>query len=330
MSDEPPPRVATVRPARVWQPVDLMNSSARQPGFVQHSWASNSTKSLWLQSVIPETTLDATDPLSVEALSAHDEHSSTTAPDAEHPQEAPLAEVTPNPQERLTDELVERVRAEAYTQGVEESRASLRAEMDAELKSLQSRDESLTHALQAALDELKRSPHEFFEPLKRLSLHLAEQLVLGELGLDGKAIERLVQRCLDDLASHSESAILVELNPADLILFEVLHQRLGASGGPTLRLQADANLMPGSVRASANDAIIEDLIEHRLAALARDLVVDESRWKSQTAFEPERLATERSLGLRGVEDARPRMTTPASVSETSVIDELLAEREDDV
>jgi len=180
-----------------------------------------------------------------------------------------------------------------------------------------------------------------FEPLKRLALHLSEQLVLAELALDGSAIERLVQRCLDELAQHDESLVVVELNPADLVLLQELRERSGLAEGSALRLQANERLLPGSVRASANDALVEDLIGERLSALARGLAVDGTRWRSKTAFTPERIASDRIPGT-AVEDARPRMAPgPATAQASSAaadagydtvaaIDEILRDAEDHV
>ena len=56
MSDEPPPRTAEVRPARVWQPTDLMSSAARDAqGFVPLGWASSATKNFWAQEIPDES-----------------------------------------------------------------------------------------------------------------------------------------------------------------------------------------------------------------------------------------------------------------------------------
>lgn len=329
MSDASPPRVADVRPARVWQPSDLMSGTTRPEGFVQHAWASSGSKNYWVQEVITETLL-----LKVSPASDVPESESAGADAIELSDRAlESGDVPPDeklkPEQEFTDEYLAQVRAESYAQGVEESRQGLRAEIEAELLAEHTRDQALVESLQQALDALKRSPQPFYEPLKRLALHLAEQLVIGELAQDGKAIERLVQRCIDELDSHSESVILVELNPGDMAMFAAIQGRTGQASGPALRVQADARLMPGSVRASANDAIVEDLIENRLAGLARSLAIDEPQWKAQSGFDPARLAQAKASTQRGVEDAKPRMSFPDLNAEQSLIDELLGEDSDD-
>jgi hypothetical protein len=135
---------------------------------------------------------------------------------------------------------------------------------------------------------------------------------------------------VDELASSNESAILVELNPSDLILLEAQRARAPAASGPALKLQPNETLLPGSVRVSANDAVVDDLIEHRLTALARDLGVEVPRWQAHSAFDAARMATERSSGLRGVEDAKPRMVEAEPPTVSALIDDLLQESEDDV
>jgi flagellar biosynthesis/type III secretory pathway protein FliH len=329
MSDASTPRVADVRPARVWQPSDLMSSANRPEGFIHNAWASSGAKNRWVQEVITETLLLKASPSSDDAEPESDGAGSTESTDHDLELGEAQADEKLKPEHEFTDEYLAQVRAESYAQGAKESREGLRAEIEAELLAEHTRDQALVESLQQALDAFKRSPEPFYEPLKRLALHLAEQLVIGELAQDGKAIERLVQRCIDDLDSHSESVILVELNPDDMAMFASIQGRAGQTSGPALRVQADARLMPGSVRASANDAIVEDLIENRLAGLARSLAIDEPRWKAQTGFDPARLAQAKASTQRTVEDAKPRMSFPDLNAEQSLIDELLGEDSDD-
>jgi hypothetical protein len=87
----------------------------------------------------------------------------------------------------------------------------------------------------------------------------------------------------------------------------------------TWRLQADPSLLPGSVRVRADDAVVSDLVEHRLESLAQSLLTEPKRWQEQTAFQPERLSARRSQA-GAVEDALPR----ASLSQ----DKLMADDAD--
>lgn len=312
-------RGGAVRPARVWQPLD---TPGKQAHFVAQDWPTPSARIFNLQQVTAEPGAQAP---SGPAHAAPSEVDGDPVTDASEPL-ADGSDALPAPTQPPNEELLEQVRTEAFARGVEASRVSLRAEMSAELAQLQSREQAVVTALQKALDELQRSP-QLFEPLKRLALHLAEQLVLAELTLEPRAIERLVQRCVDELALQDESPVLVALHPDDLAVFQALRESTGLTGGATLRLHADTTLLPGSVRASANDALVEDLIENKIVGLARGLLLDEPRWRAQTSFEPERRAADRLSRLKEVEDAQPRMTSPGSYSEVSAMTERVHDTE---
>jgi len=318
-------RKVEVRPARVWQPTDLRHPIAPESGFVAHAWRTQREPVFGLTD-FDTPTADLLPPVA--------------APQAEEllaeppfPDEASAAEVnTP----AVNAEALAKAREEGRAEGIAQTRAALQTEMENKLRSALGDDHALVNALQAAITELQQSPHSFFEPLKRLALHLAEQLVLAELQLDGAAIDRLVQRCLDELAEHDESLITVELNPGDLAMLQDLRARSGLMEGAALRLQANDQLLPGSVRASANNAQVEDLIGDRLSALARGLAVNEPRWRANTAFTPERIASDR-IATTAVEDARPRMAAkvPPSASDpgydtVAAIDEILREADNHV
>lgn len=317
-------RKPEVRPARVWQASDLSHPIAPESGFVARAWRTQREPVFGLTNFdIP--TVDLLPPPATPEV-------------PEAPATAALAAPTPPPVVETpvaTAEALAKAREEGRAQGAAEARAALQTEMEDKLRVALGDDHALVNALANALALLQQSPQTFFEPLKRLALHLAEQLVLAELALDGGAIERLVQRCVDELAQHDESLVLVELNPADLAMLQELRERSGLAEGSALRLQPNDKLLPGSVRASANDALVEDLIGERLVALARGLAVDEPRWRASTAFSPERIASDRLPGT-AVEDARPRMAPSAAApidagyDTVAAIDEILRDAEDHV
>jgi flagellar biosynthesis/type III secretory pathway protein FliH len=128
------------------------------------------------------------------------------------------------------------------------------------------------------LHALIEDPKKFFEPLKRLAVHIAEQVVLGELQTSSKGIERLVQRCLDELDHPVHGAVVLELNPED-------KARLQAQGSDLIkgmRLEAMPDMQVGSVRVFANDTVVEDLVDHRIEGLAKALLVDETAWREKS------------------------------------------------
>jgi hypothetical protein len=154
---------------------------------------------------------------------------------------------------------------------------------------------------------LQENPSAWNEPLKRLALHLAEQLTLTELSISTNGIQNMIDRCIETLDVQTASSVVVELNPSDMAL---LQNHKAAPGEKThqWRLLADTHLLPGSVRVRADDAVVSDLIEHRLETLAQALLQDTKPWQAQTAFQPERLAARRGKA-ETVEDALPRGTS---------------------
>lgn len=173
---------------------------------------------------------------------------------------------------------LEAIKAAAYAEGMLAGQAAGKQEAEQAFARDQARDRALVTDVVASLKSLAADPEQLFEPLKRLALHLSEQLVRAELSLSGAAIEQLVRQCLAQLDQPADKAVVC-LNPDDLERFTRLTE--GAHG---LRLEADARLQPGSVRVEVNDSLVEDLIEHRLEALSRQLLGE-----AHARLEPTRL-----------------------------------------
>ncbi|MFN6102177.1 MAG: FliH/SctL family protein [Burkholderiales bacterium] len=201
--------------------------------------------------------------------------------------------------------------AQGLTEGMAQGMAQAQAEAaDALAKALEEQKTELTQVLQEQLgllgqlhDKLRafsNDPQALFEPVKRLALHISEQLVLAELTISGQAIERLVQRCLDEIDLHGQSAVTVELNPQDKARLE----DLGAEVIKQMQLLAVPGLHPGSVRLVVNDSQIEDLIEHRVQAMANRLLNQPELWREQSAFFRQPLAQRDGQ----VEDVPERVT----------------------
>lgn len=236
-----------------------------------------------------------------------------TAP-AAPPQPSALAAPAPAASQTALDEQVaEHIRAKAFAEGLAQGRREGAAETEARLQA--QIEGARSHGLQAihnlliqlgeAVHGLQQQPETLHEPLKRLALHLAEELVLGELGLDASAIDRLVQRCVDAVDGQGASQLVVELHPADLSLLQQ-HPDAEADRPQGWVWQANEQLLPGSVRVRLNEALVSDFIEHRLHSLAKQLLAQPQRWAAQSAFVPEKLA-ERRRQDAPVEDALPRM-----------------------
>lgn len=296
MSDRSSLSPPVPRTARVWQPLDLLHPSAGHGGFVRKAWSDRPLQSFDLQVV--KTWSSPHEDLA-------DEFAQTRLADATILADIALSEdAAAEATLALTAAALETVRQTAYAEGLAAGEQQVRDAWNADLKLQQSTSQKILQALEISVRRLISSPAELYEPMKRLALHLAEQLVLAELTISPQAIERLVRRSVDELAPQRLAPIAVELNPADLAVL----QPLGAESEWPWHLQANAELMPGSVRVSASDAVVSDLIEHRLASIARSLLLDTDRSSAQSAFQPSRVAVR--MATAQVVDAQPRMARP--------------------
>jgi flagellar biosynthesis/type III secretory pathway protein FliH len=155
--------------------------------------------------------------------------------------------------------------------------------------------ESLSRALQPLL--LPDDAATRFEPLKRLALHLATELVRSELTVSPQVVDQLVRRSVHALQAGDKAPLTVDLNPEDLTLLKA------AWGDPVTGLPVDSPLLNrvawredmelsrGSVRVGSDASTVEDLIEHRLASIMRELRIHASKWQAdelrlQSQFAP--------------------------------------------
>lgn len=220
---------------------------------------------------------------------------------------------------------LEKETSAAYAKGVKEGEDKAKAYAEKETAKLRleletSTDEKiylLMQEIQTGIASLKQQPQLLHEPLKKLALHLAEQLTLTELSLSSHSIEALISRCIETLDISQNSPVVVELNSSDMA---VLQSRTIETGEEkkSWRLQADATLLPGSVRVRSDDAVVTDLVEHRLESLAQSLLSVPKSWQAQSAFQPERLSSRRGQA-NSVEDALPRASTVSDMLDDSII-----------
>ncbi len=158
---------------------------------------------------------------------------------------------------------------------------------------------------------------EFFEPVSRLSVHIAEQLVRGELTVGPVAITRLVQGCLDAIEERaSKQEPILKMHPADLEMF-----LNGFDGEPTgVSLVADDRLARGDVSLQMDHSVIDDLLSHRLEEIAQyvfgrstsdgDLLLDE---------ENDSISAEDSMPVNAIEAV---VSDPSELAENPSDEEL--------
>jgi flagellar biosynthesis/type III secretory pathway protein FliH len=166
--------------------------------------------------------------------------------------------------------------AEGLAQGIEQGERQAREAMQQEVQAQCTVLANVTQELHALLKDSKA----FYEPMKRLAMHLAEQIVKSELKTSTHAIEQLIQHCLNELDHPAQGLVVLELNPEDKARLQAQSPDLIQG----MRLEAVQDMQPGSVRLFANDTVIEDLIEHRLDALAESMLADVATWKAKSAL----------------------------------------------
>ncbi len=259
----------------VWSLNPLLNSKAQAPRFLRTQWDEASARSFGPWRVAEK--IEPTEGLITDAAA-----SDTSDLPVEEPLDATEIEASATASEsesQWTESALDALREEAYQKGLLDGQAQVRSEYDAE----RSKERELVRHLGIELRSISQDPQRFFEPLKRLSLHLAEQLVRAELQLSGQAVHNLIQECIQQL-DHVVEPVTVSVNPEDL-------QRLRAMGESVtqhMQLEADAQLRPGSVRVRVQDSVVQDLIENRLEPLARRLLAQPEAWMQQSSLVKDR------------------------------------------
>ena len=258
-----------------WSPNPLLNSKAEAPRFLRTQWDEASARSFG-----PWRVADKAEPteglMSEAAALAADEAATEAQEDVDSSLEPAFMAESESP---WTDAALDQLRDEAYQKGLLEGQTQVRSDFETE----RSKERELMRHLGIELRSISQDPQRFFEPLKRLSLHLAEQLVRAELQLSGQAIHNLIQECIQQL-DHVVEPVHVSVNPEDL-------QRLNAMGESVtkhMQLEADALLRPGSVRVRVQDSVVQDLIETRLEPLARRLLAQPEQWMQQSSLVKDR------------------------------------------
>ena len=308
------------RTARVWQSADFQRAGSGATVFHAQVWRAGTVARFSVPSLTPPEPQD--DP--VDALAADELTPAEAAPALPAPVVEPV-----QVSGQFSQEDLEQARLEAYEQGKQHGLREALDQARNETGRWRQEASARIDLLERAVGDLSQSSERMYEPLKRLALHLAEQLVIGELAVAPQAIDRLVRRCVEELEAQRGTPVLVELHPDDLAAMQALMKSLEPEGAeasgsgkaaPAWILQGNAALMPGSVRASANDAVVSDLIEHRLEALARQLLISPARASEQSALRSDRVAARRAE-VTQVLDAQPRMApTPRSNRFGPVID----------
>lgn len=252
--------------AAPWSSNPLLNGKSQASSFLRTQWDEAKVRSFgpWRVTDRTEPTEALTTPAPVNVGEAIDED--LTQPEAA---DAPALNAPPTENTTVSEAALAALLDEAFQRGVQQGMAHLHAELEAE----RVKERELIRHLGIELRSISQDPQRFFEPLKRLSLHLAEQLVRAELQISGQAVQGLIQSCIQQL-DHPAQPVKVSLNPQDMKRLQAMGEAVTAH----LDLEADPQLRPGSVRVRVQDSVVQDLIEHRLEPLARRLLPQPEVW----------------------------------------------------
>jgi flagellar biosynthesis/type III secretory pathway protein FliH len=180
------------------------------------------------------------------------------------------------PSEVVTS-LMEAAREEAHALGHAAGFLEGQAQAKKELQQEQDKQMAMLRQLCEGVQTLADDADALFEPLKKLAMHLAEQLVRGELAQSGQAISRLVDNSLREMAAAGDKVVAVQLNPEDMEQY----RPLAAQFSDSMILRSNTSLKRGSVRVSLDGSVVEDLIERRTEGLTKSLSQSASgTWRS--------------------------------------------------
>ncbi len=249
-----------------WKADPVLAARTAAPGFLRLNWDDARVADFGPWRIINnDAPLTST---SLEAASAQDIELLPEPGTAQDSDGAGSDAAVASPQAFMDPAAIEAIREQAYAEGLAAGQRAGEAVAIQAMAEAQAQDRALLSSVVGALRGFSADHEQLFEPLKRLALHLAEQLVRAELTLSGAAIDQLVRQCLAHLDQPADKAVVC-LHPDDLARFKAFSE--AAEG---LRLEPDARLQPGSVRIEVNDSLVEDLIERRLEVLSRQLLGD--------------------------------------------------------
>jgi flagellar biosynthesis/type III secretory pathway protein FliH len=245
-------------PAPVWSAHPLLQSTAQKAHFQRHGWDEAQTEAFgpWRFSPKQDPLAGQTETLIASEVPLDSDVIVPEGPDAGDGQVHEPASATLGLSQDELDQMLEQTRAQSWQTGYDAAIQELTVGVDADRQALQ--------AAAKALHDLQSNQQRWFEPLKKLSLHIAQELVRGEMQLSSAVIERLIKGCIEALDQPAETT-LIQVGHADM-------HRLRDLNLPGIALELDESLSEGSVRAKVSDTQVQDLIEHRLAQMSQQLL----------------------------------------------------------
>ena len=179
-----------------WRPDPLLCRREQVPAFEGRQWAASPRADFEPWQIVPPPPPAPQQAEAPPAPTVEERVAPAPPPPAERPETAAPA---------CTAAALEAARARAYAEGQQAGLAQARKDLEAD----RNRDRALLQTLGAELQGLSQQPQRFFEPLKRLALHLAEQIVRAELQVSARVIGGLIEQSLAQLDHPGDAAAVV-------------------------------------------------------------------------------------------------------------------------
>ena len=145
-------------------------------------------------------------------------------------------------------------------------------------KELEKKITAKENSLENLINSLKKSGNDlnsFFNPLKKLSLHIAKEIVRSELTTSNIAIENSIINCISELREKGDQPVLVKMNEEDHKAYAQFIKKLDKS----VKSVVDKSLQMGDIKVAMGDSSIEDLIKNRVEEICRQLQLDDDESK---------------------------------------------------
>ena len=265
------------KPVSSWNADPLLTAKGQAPSYSRTQWDEKSAHSFG-----PWRIADKSDPIKNQTTPAPLADLSTPEPldhdvqgEADSDEPALMNDIVETVQAQMSESALNALRAEAYQRGLDAGMEQAKAQLEEDRQ----QERELFRHLSIELRSLNQDPQRFFEPLKRLSLHVAEQLVRGELQISGHVIDNLIKQCLEQFDHPADKAV-VTLHPDDVQRLKDMEPSVTQG----LDLESDPLLHVGSVKVRVNDTVVQDLIEHRLEPLVRRLLNQPEAWVNRSGL----------------------------------------------
>ncbi|MAW33101.1 MAG: hypothetical protein CMK56_01690 [Proteobacteria bacterium] len=154
--------------------------------------------------------------------------------------------------------------------GREEGISETERRLNEPLKKAQSEFKEFVDSITLAVSDKEY----FFAPLKRLAMHLAQEIAKSEIKTSDVVITKLVENCLSELGTAKKAKITVSLHSGDLSSYK---KHIHETDNLDIEVKTDKSLSSGSVRVSVNESIVEDLIENRIKKLSLMLLGEQRK-----------------------------------------------------